>query len=59
MAFSRRDFLIRSTGFVTVSAMVPALGRGRGRSRFEESVGAANRATARSSCSSSRAATTA
>ena len=23
MTFSRRDFLIRSTGFVTVSAMVP------------------------------------
>ena len=38
--FSRRDFLIRSTGFVTVSAMVPRWAV-RGASRFEESVGAA------------------
>jgi uncharacterized protein (DUF1501 family) len=41
MAFSRRDFLIRSTGFVTVSAMVPrwAVAGAKG---FEESVAAAN-----------------
>ncbi len=38
--FSRRDFLIRSTGFVTVSAMVPRWAV-RGARRFEESVGAA------------------
>jgi uncharacterized protein (DUF1501 family) len=38
--FSRRDFLIRSTGFVTVSAMVPRWAV-QGARRFEESVGAA------------------
>ena len=38
--FSRRDFLIRSTGFVTVSAMVPRWAV-RGARQFEESVGAA------------------
>jgi uncharacterized protein (DUF1501 family) len=38
--FSRRDFLIRSTGFVTVSAMVPRWAV-KGAPRFEESVGAA------------------
>ncbi|MFY9551218.1 MAG: DUF1501 domain-containing protein [Thermoanaerobaculia bacterium] len=41
MAFSRRDFLIRSTGFVTVSAMVPRWAVAAAR-HFEESVGAAN-----------------
>lgn len=41
MAFSRRDFLIRSTGFVTVSAMVPRWAVEKAR-MFEESVGAAN-----------------
>jgi uncharacterized protein (DUF1501 family) len=41
MPFSRRDFLIRSTGFVTVSAMVPRWAVS-GASRFEESVAAAN-----------------
>lgn len=41
MAFSRRDFLIRSTGFVTVSAMVPRWAVAEARS-FEESVGAAS-----------------
>lgn len=41
MAFSRRDFLIRSTGFVTVSAMVPRWAVD-GAPMFEESVGAAN-----------------
>jgi uncharacterized protein (DUF1501 family) len=38
--FSRRDFLIRSTGFVTVSAMVPRWAV-RGARQFEESVSAA------------------
>jgi uncharacterized protein (DUF1501 family) len=38
--FSRRDFLIRSTGFVTVSAMVPRWAV-KGAREFEESVGAA------------------
>lgn len=41
MAFSRRDFLIRSTGFVTVSAMVPRWAVAEARS-FEQSVGAAS-----------------
>jgi uncharacterized protein (DUF1501 family) len=41
MPFSRRDFLIRSTGFVTVSAMVPRWSVAGAR-RFEESVDAAN-----------------
>jgi uncharacterized protein (DUF1501 family) len=41
MPFSRRDFLIRSTGFVTVSAMVPRWAVKDAR-LFEESVGAAN-----------------
>ncbi|MEX0879457.1 MAG: DUF1501 domain-containing protein [Thermoanaerobaculia bacterium] len=39
MAFSRRDFLMRSTGFVTVSAMVPRWAVAAARN-FEESVGA-------------------
>ena len=39
MAFSRRDFLMRSTGFVTVSAMVPRWAVAAAQ-RFEESVGA-------------------
>jgi len=43
MLFSRRDFLIRSTGFVTVSAMVPRWAVA-GAKHFEESVGAANSA---------------
>jgi len=41
MAFSRRDFLLRSTGFVTVSAMVPRWAV-RGAAKFEESIAAAN-----------------
>lgn len=41
MAFSRRDFLLRSTGYVTVSAMVPRWAV-RGAANFEESVAAAN-----------------
>ena len=41
MAFSRRDFLIRSSGFVTVSAMVPRWAVDGSR-MFEESVAAAN-----------------
>ncbi|MEP6992920.1 MAG: DUF1501 domain-containing protein [Acidobacteriota bacterium] len=41
MAFSRRDFLVRSTGFVTVSAMVPRWAV-NGARMFEESVAAAN-----------------
>jgi uncharacterized protein (DUF1501 family) len=41
MPFSRRDFLIRSTGYVTVSAMVPRWSVAAAR-RFEESVGAEN-----------------
>ena len=41
MAFSRRDFLIRSSGFVTVSAMVPRWAV-KGARMFEESVAAAN-----------------
>jgi uncharacterized protein (DUF1501 family) len=41
MAFSRRDFLIRSSGFVTVSAMVPRWAV-KGTRMFEESVAAAN-----------------
>jgi len=39
MAFTRRDFLIRSSGFVTVSAMVPRWAV-KGAAAFEESVGA-------------------
>jgi len=41
MAFSRRDFLVRSTGFVTVSAMVPRWAVDKA-TLFEESVAAAN-----------------
>src|SRR5262245_45485495 len=41
MTFSRRDFLIRSAGVATVSAMVPRWAVAAAR-RFEESVGAAN-----------------
>lgn len=41
MAFSRRDFLLRTTGFVTVSAMVPRWAVA-GAPGFEESVGAAD-----------------
>ena len=41
MTFSRRDFLVRSTGFVTVSAMVPRWAV-KGAAAFEESVGAAD-----------------
>jgi uncharacterized protein (DUF1501 family) len=41
MAFSRRDFLVRSTGFVTVSAMVPRWAVEKAK-LFEESVAAAN-----------------
>jgi uncharacterized protein (DUF1501 family) len=41
MAFSRRDFLLRTTGFVTVSAMVPRWAVAGAKS-FEESVGAAD-----------------
>ena len=41
MAFSRRDFLIRSSGFVTVSAMVPRWAV-KGARLFEESVAADN-----------------
>ncbi|HEY3203408.1 MAG TPA: DUF1501 domain-containing protein [Thermoanaerobaculia bacterium] len=41
MPFSRRDFLMRSTGFVTVSAMVPRWAVASAR-KFEESVGATN-----------------
>jgi len=41
MSFSRRDFLIRSTGFVTVSAMVPRWALAAAK-KFEESVAAAN-----------------
>ena len=37
MSFSRRDFLLRSAGFVTVSTMVPKWGV-RGAGRFEETV---------------------
>lgn len=40
MSISRRDFLIRSSGFVTVSAMVPRWAV-KGAKLFEESVGAA------------------
>ena len=39
MPFTRRDFLIRSSGFVTVSAMVPRWAV-KGATRFEESVAA-------------------
>ena len=39
MPFSRRDFLIRSSGFVTISAMVPRWAV-KGATRFEESVAA-------------------
>ena len=39
MPFSRRDFLIRSSGFVTVSAMVPRWAVA-GAKQFEETVGA-------------------
>ena len=38
MPFSRRDFLLRSSGFVTVSAMVPRWAV-EGSRFFEESVG--------------------
>ena len=41
MTFSRRDFLMRTTGFVTVSAMVPRWAVA-GAARFEESVAAAD-----------------
>ena len=41
MTFSRRDFLLRTTGFVTVSAMVPRWAVA-GAARFEESVTAAD-----------------
>ena len=41
MPFSRRDFLIRSSGFVTISAMVPRWAV-KGATRFEESVAADN-----------------
>lgn len=41
MAFSRRDFLIRSTGFVTVSAMIPRWAVDKAK-LFEESIGADN-----------------
>ena len=41
MTFSRRDFLLRTTGFVTVSAMVPRWAVA-GAARFEESVAAAD-----------------
>lgn len=37
MAFSRRDFLLRSAGFVTVSSMVPKWAVA-GASRSEETV---------------------
>jgi uncharacterized protein (DUF1501 family) len=39
MPFSRRDFLVRTTGFVTVSAMVPRWAV-TGAKHFEESLGA-------------------
>lgn len=39
MPFSRRDFLVRTTGFVTVSAMVPRWAV-TGAEHFEESLGA-------------------
>ncbi len=41
MTFSRRDFLLRTTGFVTVSAMVPRWAVA-GAARFEESVAASD-----------------
>ncbi len=41
MAFSRRDFLVRSAGVATVSAMIPRWAVA-GAAKFEESVGAAN-----------------
>jgi uncharacterized protein (DUF1501 family) len=41
MPFSRRDFLVRSTGFVTVSAMVPRWAVAKA-AQFEESVAASN-----------------
>src|SRR5438105_2209470 len=41
MTISRRDLLIRSTGFVTVSAMVPRWAVAAAK-KFEESVAAAN-----------------
>ena len=41
MTISRRDFLIRSAGVATVSAMVPRWAMASAR-RFEESIGAAN-----------------
>ncbi len=40
MSISRRDFLVRSAGFVTVSAMVPRWAVD-GAKNFEESVGSA------------------
>ena len=46
MRISRRDFLIRSTGFVTVSAMVPRWAVA-GTKHFEETVGAAAEAADR------------
>ena len=44
MPISRRDFLLRTTGFVTVSAMVPRWAVA-GAERFEESIGAGNSRT--------------
>lgn len=41
MPISRRDFLLRTSGFVTVSAMVPRWAV-KGAGAFEESIGAAN-----------------
>ena len=41
MSFNRRDFLLRTTGFVTVSAMVPRWAVA-GAARFEESVAASS-----------------
>lgn len=41
MPISRRDFLLRTSGFVTVSAMVPRWAV-KGASAFEESIGAGN-----------------
>ena len=41
MPISRRDFLLRTSGFVTVSAMVPRWAV-KGARAFEESIGAAN-----------------
>src|SRR5688500_20351355 len=41
MPISRRDFLLRTSGFVTVSAMVPRWAV-KGARAFEESIGAPN-----------------